>query len=150
METQWRRRRANPRLQLNLRKALSSRVSVSLSLSDFHFHIHIWIQMRDSKCSISLWLIRRISGRVLRREQEHCGLRQCNFSDLLTNASILLRTNYYLITIQIIKRFIILSRSYLLISQPGKSLYTTVRELVENALDSAESISELPVVEITM
>lgn len=34
--------------------------------------------------------------------------------------------------------------------QPGKSLYTTVRELVENALDSAESISELPEVEVTM
>ncbi|KAI9081823.1 hypothetical protein K1719_036085 [Acacia pycnantha] len=31
---------------------------------------------------------------------------------------------------------------------PGKCLYTTVRELVENSLDSAESISELPVVEI--
>lgn len=34
--------------------------------------------------------------------------------------------------------------------QPGKSLYTTVRELVENSLDSAESISELPDIEITM
>lgn len=34
--------------------------------------------------------------------------------------------------------------------QPGKSLYTTVRELVENSLDSSESISELPVVEVTM
>lgn len=33
---------------------------------------------------------------------------------------------------------------------PGKSLYTTVRELVENSLDSAEAISELPVVEITI
>ncbi|XWS73487.1 hypothetical protein CRYUN_Cryun02cG0133500 [Craigia yunnanensis] len=33
---------------------------------------------------------------------------------------------------------------------PGKSLYTTVRELVENALDSAESISELPVVDLTI
>lgn len=33
---------------------------------------------------------------------------------------------------------------------PGKCLYTTVRELVENSLDSAESISELPVVEITI
>ncbi|KAF5179721.1 Dna topoisomerase 6 subunit b [Thalictrum thalictroides] len=33
---------------------------------------------------------------------------------------------------------------------PGKSLYTTVRELVENSLDSAESISELPVIEITI
>ncbi|KAL3828153.1 hypothetical protein ACJIZ3_016955 [Penstemon smallii] len=33
---------------------------------------------------------------------------------------------------------------------PGKCLYTTVRELVENALDSAESISELPIVEITI
>ncbi|XP_057539077.1 DNA topoisomerase 6 subunit B [Amaranthus tricolor] len=33
---------------------------------------------------------------------------------------------------------------------PGKCLYTTVRELVENALDSSESISELPVVEITI
>ncbi|RVW48690.1 DNA topoisomerase 6 subunit B [Vitis vinifera] len=33
---------------------------------------------------------------------------------------------------------------------PGKSLYTTVRELVENSLDSAESISELPEVEITI
>jgi hypothetical protein len=35
-------------------------------------------------------------------------------------------------------------------AQPGKSLYTTMRELVENALDSAESISELPDIEITM
>nr|GMD14822.1 DNA topoisomerase 6 subunit B isoform X1 [Ipomoea batatas] len=35
-----------------------------------------------------------------------------------------------------------------MVLQPGKCLYTTVRELVENALDSAESISELPVVEI--
>ncbi|CAI9096366.1 OLC1v1032492C1 [Oldenlandia corymbosa var. corymbosa] len=33
---------------------------------------------------------------------------------------------------------------------PGKCLYTTVRELVENALDSAESISKLPMVEITI
>lgn len=33
---------------------------------------------------------------------------------------------------------------------PGKCLYTTVRELVENSLDSAESISELPMVEITI
>ncbi|KAL4339854.1 hypothetical protein GQ457_08G002010 [Hibiscus cannabinus] len=33
---------------------------------------------------------------------------------------------------------------------PGKCLYTTGRELVENALDSAESISELPVIEITI
>ncbi|KAF8041154.1 hypothetical protein BT93_B3163 [Corymbia citriodora subsp. variegata] len=33
---------------------------------------------------------------------------------------------------------------------PGKCLYTTVRELVENSLDSAESISELPAVEITI
>jgi hypothetical protein len=34
--------------------------------------------------------------------------------------------------------------------QPGKCLYTTIRELVENALDSAESISTLPLVEIIM
>lgn len=33
---------------------------------------------------------------------------------------------------------------------PGKCLYTTVRELVENALDSAESIAKLPVIEITI
>ncbi|XP_047955116.1 DNA topoisomerase 6 subunit B isoform X1 [Salvia hispanica] len=33
---------------------------------------------------------------------------------------------------------------------PGKCLYTTVRELVENALDSAEAIAELPVIEITI
>lgn len=33
---------------------------------------------------------------------------------------------------------------------PGKSLYTTVRELVENSLDSTESISELPSIEITI
>ncbi|KAJ4969616.1 hypothetical protein NE237_002715 [Protea cynaroides] len=33
---------------------------------------------------------------------------------------------------------------------PGKSLYTTVRELVENSLDSAESISELPIIEVTI
>ncbi|KAL6764853.1 topoisomerase VI B subunit, transducer-domain-containing protein [Haematococcus lacustris] len=33
---------------------------------------------------------------------------------------------------------------------PGKCLYTTVRELVENALDSVESISQLPVIEITI
>jgi DNA topoisomerase-6 subunit B len=29
-------------------------------------------------------------------------------------------------------------------------LYTTVRELVENALDSSESIAELPVIEVTI
>jgi hypothetical protein len=34
--------------------------------------------------------------------------------------------------------------------QPGKCLYTTVRELVENSLDSAESVSALPLIEITM
>ncbi|KAF3325917.1 DNA topoisomerase 6 subunit B [Carex littledalei] len=33
---------------------------------------------------------------------------------------------------------------------PGKSLYTTVREFVENSLDSAESISEAPSIEITI
>ncbi|GBG80562.1 hypothetical protein CBR_g31022 [Chara braunii] len=33
---------------------------------------------------------------------------------------------------------------------PGKSLYTTVRELLENALDSAESIAELPDVQVTI
>ncbi|KAJ7980731.1 DNA topoisomerase 6 subunit B [Quillaja saponaria] len=33
---------------------------------------------------------------------------------------------------------------------PGKCLYTTVREFVENSLDSAESVSELPVVEVTI
>ncbi|EOD08674.1 type II DNA topoisomerase VI subunit B, partial [Emiliania huxleyi CCMP1516] len=32
----------------------------------------------------------------------------------------------------------------------GKSLYTTVRELVENALDACESIRELPDIEITL
>nr|KAJ0208011.1 hypothetical protein LSAT_V11C500242540 [Lactuca sativa] len=40
--------------------------------------------------------------------------------------------------------------SYMLPIKPGKSLYSTVRELVENALNSAESIGELPLVEITM
>jgi DNA topoisomerase-6 subunit B len=35
-------------------------------------------------------------------------------------------------------------------TQPGKSLYTTVREFVENSLDSAEDIGELPQVELTM
>ncbi|XP_050371531.1 DNA topoisomerase 6 subunit B [Argentina anserina] len=33
---------------------------------------------------------------------------------------------------------------------PGKCLYTTVRELVENSLDSTESISKLPLIEITI
>ncbi|KAJ4755073.1 DNA topoisomerase 6 subunit B [Rhynchospora pubera] len=33
---------------------------------------------------------------------------------------------------------------------PGKSLYTTVREFVENSLDSAESISELPSIEVAI
>jgi DNA topoisomerase-6 subunit B len=33
---------------------------------------------------------------------------------------------------------------------PGKCLYTTIRELVENSLDSAESISRLPNIEITV
>jgi DNA topoisomerase VI subunit B len=33
---------------------------------------------------------------------------------------------------------------------PGKCLYTTVRELVENSLDSAESINQLPNVEISV
>ena len=34
--------------------------------------------------------------------------------------------------------------------QPGKSLYTTVRELLENSLDSVEDIGELPDITITM
>lgn len=33
---------------------------------------------------------------------------------------------------------------------PGKSLYTTIRELVENSLDACESISVLPDIEITV
>ncbi|KAL4569865.1 hypothetical protein LXL04_025509 [Taraxacum kok-saghyz] len=33
---------------------------------------------------------------------------------------------------------------------PRKALYTTVRELVENGLDSAESIGEFPVIEVTI
>ena len=37
-----------------------------------------------------------------------------------------------------------------MLMQPGKCLYTTIRELVENALDSAESISNLPLIDITM
>ena len=36
------------------------------------------------------------------------------------------------------------------ILQPGKCLYTTVRELVENSLDAAESGGELPQIEINM
>jgi DNA topoisomerase-6 subunit B len=35
-------------------------------------------------------------------------------------------------------------------SQPGKCLYTTIRELVENALDAAESIGALPDIEVTV
>ena len=38
----------------------------------------------------------------------------------------------------------------LLALQPGKCLYTTIRELVENSLDAAESISQLPDVDITV
>lgn len=34
--------------------------------------------------------------------------------------------------------------------QPGKSLYTSMRELVENSLDAAESINELPDIDIMM
>lgn len=34
--------------------------------------------------------------------------------------------------------------------QPGKCLYTTVREFVENALDSAEGIRVLPDIDIVM
>ena len=33
---------------------------------------------------------------------------------------------------------------------PGKSLYTTVRELVENSLDACESINVLPEIDITI
>ena len=33
---------------------------------------------------------------------------------------------------------------------PGKSLYTTIRELVENSLDACESISVLPDIDITV
>ncbi|KAL4569864.1 hypothetical protein LXL04_025508 [Taraxacum kok-saghyz] len=33
---------------------------------------------------------------------------------------------------------------------PGKALYTTVRELAENGLDSAESIGEFPVIQVTI
>ena len=34
--------------------------------------------------------------------------------------------------------------------QPGKCLYTTVRELVENSLDAAEDAGRLPEIDITM
>ena len=34
--------------------------------------------------------------------------------------------------------------------QPGKCLYTSIRELVENSLDAAESIGQLPDIAITM
>lgn len=34
--------------------------------------------------------------------------------------------------------------------QPGKSLYTTMRELVENSLDAAESAMTLPDIDVTM
>jgi DNA topoisomerase VI subunit B len=33
---------------------------------------------------------------------------------------------------------------------PGKSLYTSIRELVENSLDSCEGFGELPSISITM
>ena len=33
---------------------------------------------------------------------------------------------------------------------PGKSLYTTIRELVENSLDAAESLRVLPDIELSM
>lgn len=33
---------------------------------------------------------------------------------------------------------------------PGKALYTTVRELVENSLDAAESIRKLPEIHLTI
>ena len=33
---------------------------------------------------------------------------------------------------------------------PGKALYTTVRELVENSLDACEALRVLPVVELTL
>ena len=35
-------------------------------------------------------------------------------------------------------------------AQPGKCLYTTVRELVENSLDAAEDAGSLPEIDITM
>ena len=34
--------------------------------------------------------------------------------------------------------------------QPGKSLYTTVREFIENSLDAAEDAGHLPSIEIEM
>lgn len=36
------------------------------------------------------------------------------------------------------------------LEQAGKSLYTTIRELVENSLDAAESIGVLPLVALTI
>lgn len=36
------------------------------------------------------------------------------------------------------------------VTQAGKSLYTTIREFVENSLDAAESIGVLPEVSITV
>lgn len=37
-----------------------------------------------------------------------------------------------------------------ILRQAGKSLFTTIRELVENSLDAAESIAVLPLVSITI
>lgn len=38
----------------------------------------------------------------------------------------------------------------LYLRQAGKSLYTTIRELVENSLDAAESIGALPLIALTI
>lgn len=40
--------------------------------------------------------------------------------------------------------------SCMLHAQPGRCLYTTVRELVENSLDASESIGMLPDIDVEM
>lgn len=44
----------------------------------------------------------------------------------------------------------LLSRSLAHRLQPGKALYTTIRELVENSLDAAESASVLPDISLSI
>jgi hypothetical protein len=93
----------------------------------------IWNGKETKKCSAA-----EESRRVLRRQQEYRWLRQCALFKTLCFATIMRSAAALRLK----------SKAYTV--QPGKSLYTTIRELVENSLDSAEGIGQLPSVKISM
>ncbi|KAL6505332.1 DNA topoisomerase 6 subunit B [Orobanche gracilis] len=83
------------------------------------------------------------SHKWLRHDRVSWATRSCLLGDTVVSLGRPIFGNFFY-------KFFAYNKNIAGFDNPGKCLYTTVRELVENALDSAESISELPIIEITI